>query len=206
MFLARVAILNSEAAASPTVNATSVAQISPNFFPIVMLDPIGVLSAASHSYRKHWRVLENFFRVFSLPEPKAEPSSRSAITREGLPADKPPTATLPPAIQCPRHILKMLQLFRYRFRFRANDPLYFPPGKAGNILRGAFGTIFRKIACAASCAGVSSCEIRHQCAYAKVFEPQPFPSSPSGYSENSNTGNGTGVSFRSVWYAGLQRR
>lgn len=77
----------------------------------------------------------------------------------------------------------MLQLFRYRFRFRANDPLYFPPGKAGNILRGAFGTIFRKIACAASCAGVSSCEIRHQCAYAKVFEPQPFPSSPSGYSD-----------------------
>jgi len=77
----------------------------------------------------------------------------------------------------------MLQFFRYRFRFRANDSLYFPPGKAGNILRGAFGTIFRKIACTPSCTGVSSCEIRHQCAYAKVFEPQASLSSPSGYSD-----------------------
>ncbi|MCC6392686.1 MAG: CRISPR system precrRNA processing endoribonuclease RAMP protein Cas6 [Bryobacterales bacterium] len=77
----------------------------------------------------------------------------------------------------------MLQFFRYRFRFRAIDALYFPPGKAGNILRGAFGTIFRKIACAPSCGSVPSCEIRHQCSYAKVFEPQALPSSPSGYSD-----------------------
>jgi hypothetical protein len=30
---------------------------------------------------------------------------------------------------------------RQRFRFRARDPLYFPDGKSGNILRGALGTV-----------------------------------------------------------------
>lgn len=66
----------------------------------------------------------------------------------------------------------MLRLYRYRFLFEAADALYFPPGKAGNIVRGAFGTIFRRIACVPDCEDVGRCEIRRECAYAQVFEPQ----------------------------------
>jgi hypothetical protein len=40
-------------------------------------------------------------------------------------------------------------LIAYRFHFRANEPVYFPKGKAGNILRGAFGLLFREAAEAA---------------------------------------------------------
>lgn len=58
--------------------------------------------------------------------------------------------------------------FPLRFSFRAIDSLHFPPGKSGNIVRGAFGTIFRKLAC--GCGAVSD---RHvpDCPYARIFEP-----------------------------------
>jgi CRISPR-associated endoribonuclease Cas6 len=36
-------------------------------------------------------------------------------------------------------------LYRFRFRFRAIDPVWFPPGQAANIIRGAFGTIGRQV-------------------------------------------------------------
>lgn len=64
------------------------------------------------------------------------------------------------------------ELMRVRFWFEALDSLYFPPGKAGNVLRGAFGTIFRRIACVPQCRGVGTCEIRESCPYAQVFEPR----------------------------------
>ena len=68
--------------------------------------------------------------------------------------------------------MPMLRFYRYRFLFEAVDPLYFPPGKAGNIVRGAFGMLFRRIACVPGCEEVGRCEIRRECAYAQVFEPQ----------------------------------
>lgn len=58
-----------------------------------------------------------------------------------------------------------------RFEFLARDALFFPPGKAANILRGALGVIFRRIACVPECPSARTCEIRQSCAYAKVFEP-----------------------------------
>jgi len=36
------------------------------------------------------------------------------------------------------------EFFALRFLFRAEDSVRFPPGKAGNVLRGAFGTLFRR--------------------------------------------------------------
>ena len=60
----------------------------------------------------------------------------------------------------------------FRFHLKALAPVCFPPGKAGNILRGAFGTIFRQMACIPGCNGVHSCEIAGQCAYAQLFEPR----------------------------------
>jgi hypothetical protein len=37
------------------------------------------------------------------------------------------------------------------------EAIYFPPGTSANILRGAFGSIFRRIAC------VPQCELRATC-------------------------------------------
>lgn len=58
-----------------------------------------------------------------------------------------------------------------RFEFTARDSLYFPPGKAANILRGALGVIFRRIACVPHCPGARECDTRESCPYARVFEP-----------------------------------
>lgn len=60
-------------------------------------------------------------------------------------------------------------LLRLRFRFRAGQPLFFPPGKPGNILRGAFGTMLQKIASAAD--------------YAALFAPKWAGAGPSGLAD-----------------------
>jgi hypothetical protein len=74
-----------------------------------------------------------------------------------------------------------LEFLRYRFQFRAAGTLYFPPGKAGNIARGAFGTIFRNAVCRPDCTDPKSCDSRAACPYARVFSPQSAPGSgPSG--------------------------
>jgi CRISPR-associated endoribonuclease Cas6 len=73
------------------------------------------------------------------------------------------------------------EFLRFRFHFRAAGTLHFPPGKAGNVARGAFGGIFRRLVCLPSCAGVKTCDARATCPYARVFEPQAAPGEgPSG--------------------------
>jgi hypothetical protein len=62
--------------------------------------------------------------------------------------------------------------FRLRLHFRAAEPLRFPPGKAGNILRGAFGTALRRVACVPECNAAASCPLRATCAYSRLFEPR----------------------------------
>ena len=50
-----------------------------------------------------------------------------------------------------------LRFHPLRFSFVARESVYFPPGKSANVLRGAFGSIFRKIALYSSmpqCGGV----------------------------------------------------
>jgi hypothetical protein len=46
------------------------------------------------------------------------------------------------------------ELIRLRLHFRAAGSLYFPPGKAGNTLRGAFGMMLRQTAGAPEYAGI----------------------------------------------------
>jgi len=51
-------------------------------------------------------------------------------------------------------------------------------------VRGAFGTIFRKLVCMADCRDANSCEVRTTCPYASVFEPQAaHGEGPSGFSD-----------------------
>jgi len=74
-------------------------------------------------------------------------------------------------------------LYPLRFSFRARDELYFPPGKSSNILRGAFGTLFRRMACTPDCPGAKVCEHRATCPYARIFEPSSTTAGPSGLAD-----------------------
>ena len=74
-------------------------------------------------------------------------------------------------------------LYSLRFDFTAIDSIRFPAGKPGNILRGALGTIFRKLVCTPECKDVKTCERRVSCPYARIFEPSAIGSGPSGLSD-----------------------
>ena len=84
--------------------------------------------------------------------------------------------------------MQTFDLHSYRFHFTAREPIYFPAGQPGNILRGAFGSVFRKIACAPDCPGhrggnVRECERRTICTYARIFEPASVGNGPSGLTD-----------------------
>ncbi len=64
------------------------------------------------------------------------------------------------------------EFYRLRFRFRAAGSIYFPAYKSGNIVRGAFGSIFRELVCLPDCRDAKTCDVRATCPYARVFEPQ----------------------------------
>lgn len=64
------------------------------------------------------------------------------------------------------------EFFPLRFEFIARDSIYFTPGLAANTLRGALGTIFRKLDCGPS--GL----------YARIFEPTSQGTGPSGFADS----------------------
>jgi hypothetical protein len=79
------------------------------------------------------------------------------------------------------------RFYPFRFHFRALDSIHFPAGQSSNILRGAFGTIFRRIACLPECPGARTCQRRQTCPYALIFEPGGEPRAqgrgPSGLAD-----------------------
>jgi hypothetical protein len=78
----------------------------------------------------------------------------------------------------------LFEFYRFRFRFLAVGTLYFPPYKSGNIVRGAFGSIFRKLVCLPGCEDAKKCDARATCAYARVFEPRAaHGEGPSGLAD-----------------------
>src|SRR5437763_15105004 len=77
----------------------------------------------------------------------------------------------------------VFRLYPLRFSFVAREPIHFPAGKSSNILRGAFGVIFRRIACVPQCTGARECEWRATCPYARMFEPTAVTSGPSGLAD-----------------------
>ena len=71
------------------------------------------------------------------------------------------------------------EFHRLRFNFEAIEPVLFPPGKCGNIIRGAFGRSFRAIACIPECVDSKRCD--RPCVYRPIFEPHAYEGSvPSG--------------------------
>lgn len=77
----------------------------------------------------------------------------------------------------------VFRFYPLRFHFVAHDSLYFPPGQAANILRGALGIIFRRIACLPQCVDAKTCAIRESCPYARTFEPIATGAGPSGLAD-----------------------
>ena len=77
----------------------------------------------------------------------------------------------------------LFRLYPLRFSFVARESIHFPPGKSANILRGAFGVIFRRIACVPHCTGARDCELRASCPYARMFEPSALGNGPSGLAD-----------------------
>lgn len=74
------------------------------------------------------------------------------------------------------------ELHRLRFHFQAQEPVFFPDGKPGNVLRGAFGLLFRQVACLPECESAATCPIAAECPYPRVFEPRP-DDGPSGFAD-----------------------
>jgi len=67
--------------------------------------------------------------------------------------------------------------------FTARDSVRFPAGKPGNVLRGAFGSVFRQIACHPPCEDPKTCDRRETCPYARIFEPGSPGRGPSGLAD-----------------------
>jgi hypothetical protein len=78
-------------------------------------------------------------------------------------------------------IPELLRVCPLRFSFRAERPVFFPEGKAGNVLRGALGNILRKIICVPHCSDAAWCPER-DCAFQRVFSPR-LKGGPSGLAD-----------------------
>jgi len=75
------------------------------------------------------------------------------------------------------------ELLPLRFTFVAREQMRFPARNSANLLRGAFGTIFRKVTCSAGCPGARQCQSRATCPYARMFEPSALTNGPSGLAD-----------------------
>ena len=64
-----------------------------------------------------------------------------------------------------------LSLLHLRFHLKPKAPLRMPAYNKGNVIRGGFGSTFRRIVCHASCREPESCELRSMCPYTAVFHP-----------------------------------
>ncbi len=71
------------------------------------------------------------------------------------------------------------EFFAYRFHFETRTTIYFPAGSSGNVIRGTFGSIFRRHACELDCTDAKKCEHRQTCPYARIFEPPAISESAS---------------------------
>jgi hypothetical protein len=59
----------------------------------------------------------------------------------------------------------------FRFHLEPRAPLHMPAYNKGNVIRGGFGSSFRRIVCHATCREAESCELRSVCPYTAVFYP-----------------------------------
>ena len=68
--------------------------------------------------------------------------------------------------------LERLKVALLKFTLRAEESIELP-SFAGSTFRGAFGAVFRRIACAPHCRDAKTCLLASACAYARIFEAVP---------------------------------
>lgn len=59
----------------------------------------------------------------------------------------------------------------FRFHLESKATLRMPAYNKGNVIRGGFGSAFRRLVCHASCREPETCELRRVCPYTAVFNP-----------------------------------
>ena len=62
-------------------------------------------------------------------------------------------------------------LHHFRFHLEPKATLQMPAYNKGNVIRGGFGSTFRRIVCHANCREPETCELRSVCPYTAVFQP-----------------------------------
>lgn len=71
-------------------------------------------------------------------------------------------------------MLEGLRMALYRFRLQARTPIYLPSYKGG-VLRGALGTVLKRVSCSLRDAECADCVLRPSCPYGVIFESGPGP-------------------------------
>jgi hypothetical protein len=62
-------------------------------------------------------------------------------------------------------------LHHFRFHLAPEAPLHLPAYNKGSVIRGGFGSTFRRIVCYSGCQEPETCELRNVCPYTAVFLP-----------------------------------
>ncbi|HXG53732.1 MAG TPA: CRISPR system precrRNA processing endoribonuclease RAMP protein Cas6 [candidate division Zixibacteria bacterium] len=62
-------------------------------------------------------------------------------------------------------------LSHLRFHFEPKSTLIMPARNKGNVIRGGFGSTFRRIVCHSGCREPATCQLRNVCPYVTVFHP-----------------------------------
>lgn len=75
----------------------------------------------------------------------------------------------------------VFRFHRLRFEFLARESIHFPAHKSANIVRGAFGLLFRRIVCLPECLEPVSCPLEGRCPYEQIFAPIARTQTPSGF-------------------------
>ena len=64
-----------------------------------------------------------------------------------------------------------LSICQFCFYLEPKASLRMPAYNKGNVIRGGFGSVFRRIVCHAACREAETCELRNVCPYTAVFQP-----------------------------------
>ena len=82
-------------------------------------------------------------------------------------------------------MLKDFRLAQYRFHLLPREPIFLPAYNKGNTLRGAFGSVFKRLSCVDPRACAMACRLKSQCPYGQIFEPAP-PEGTERLSKNAD--------------------
>ncbi|MBI2985645.1 MAG: hypothetical protein HYY45_02640 [Deltaproteobacteria bacterium] len=68
-------------------------------------------------------------------------------------------------------MITAFSLQHFRFHLEPKGSLHMPAYNKGNVIRGGFGSTFRRIVCHGNCREPETCDLRFACPYTAVFNP-----------------------------------